>query len=284
MKPFRLLASACCLCLVFSCQSNSSNDKEYLERLTDSTSITGLTGDSVKLVKTASINFKVKNVEQSIRSVSALAQKYDGMLTYQNMDAAEERRAELRLSADSLLVVSTTTPRAEITARIPSQNLEAFLFGVSDLGYYTGNSRLQVDDRSLAYLENVLKQKSRTETLAQLSVKKKKAVALTETIAVKDEAIEQQMANRTIDADVAYSTVSLALFQNPVIRKEVVADTYIDNYRLPFWQRLSNAVAYGWEAFLSFVIALAHLWMFLLVGIAVLILYRQWWQKRKPVL
>lgn len=61
----------------FSC-NNKSGEKDALTSLSDSTSASGLTGDSVKLVKTAGINFKVKDVEKSTRTVSGLAGNLEG--------------------------------------------------------------------------------------------------------------------------------------------------------------------------------------------------------------
>jgi hypothetical protein len=281
MKPALSLLTAILLLSFTSCQNNA-DEKASIATLTDSTSVTGLTGDSVKLVKTAGINFKVKNVEQSTRAVSSLAQKYSGMLTYENMENVEEGHRELKLSADSLMAITITTPRADITARIPSQNLEAFMFEVADLGYYTGSSKLQIDDKSLDYLENALKQKARAEVLSHASPGKPKSHTVLQTIAVRDEAIEQQMANKTIDADVNYSTVNLNLFQNAIVRKEIVANTSLDDYQLPFAKRLGNAFTNGWQFFLSFLIALVNLWMFIILGITVIISYKYWQQKRKP--
>lgn len=253
MKHIILPGAIAMLALLCSCRNNSAETKDHAA-LSDSASVTGLTGDSVKLVKTAGLAFKVKDAEQSTRAVSSLAQKLGGMLTFQNLEAVEQGRKELKVSNDSLLVVSTTAPHAEITARIPSQNLEAFMYAVADLGYYTGSSRLQVDDRSLLYLENALKQKARNEVLSRSPVTaKSKPVAVEQTIARKDEAIAQEIANRSIDADVAYSTVSLNLLQNPVVRKEVMADTNMEVYQLPFGKRLGNALADGWEYFLKVV-------------------------------
>jgi hypothetical protein len=251
--------------------------------LSDTTSVTGLTGDSVKLVKTAATNIKVKDVEQSTRAVSALAQKFGGMLTLQNLEAVEQSRKELKLSSDSLLVITAVAPHADITARVPSQNLEAFLFGVADLGYLTTSTHLQVDDKSLTYLENALKQKNRTEVLNSPSTKPKSPSSALQTIAVKDEAIEQDIANRTINAEVNYSTVNLNLYQNVVVRKETIANPYLDNYDLPFWSRLGNALENGWAYFLSFVVGIAHLWLFIGVGVLVVTAYRYWQQRRKLI-
>src|SRR5690349_7845798 len=100
---------------LFGCQ-NSGDQKQYGDAAaTDSTSTVILTGDSVKLVKTAGINLKVKNTEQSIKSIAALVKQFGGSVTYQNFNSEEEKRNELKLSPDSLLVVSVTVPRADIT-------------------------------------------------------------------------------------------------------------------------------------------------------------------------
>lgn len=273
----------CLLAVLFSCQNNGENKdiSDFSRSINDSVSVTGLTADSVKLVKTAATDIKVRDVEQSVRAVSALAQKSGGMLTLQHLEAVEQGRKELKLSADSLLVITAVAPRANLTARVPSGNLEAFLFGVADLGYFTGSSHLQVDDKSLLYLENALKQKNRANVLMQPAGNRKSTAATLQAIAVKDEAIEQNMANRNIDAEVNYSTVNLTLFQNPVVRKETIANTNIGEYQPAFTQRLGNALADGWQYFQLFVIAFAHLWMFILSGFIVYAGYKYRMQKRK---
>lgn len=283
MKPSRLALLLGVLAFLFSCQNNRNQKdvEEFSRALSDSTSVTGLTGDSVKLVKTAATNVKVKDVAQSLRAVSALTQKLGGMLTLQNMEAVEQGRKELKLSQDSLLVLTAVTLRADITARVPAEALEAFLFGVADLGYLTQSSHLQVDDKSLLYLENALRQKSRVEVLSLPSAKPKSSASTLRTIAVRDEAIAQHMANRAIDAEVNYSTVNLNLYQNAIIRREVIANPYLDSYNLSVWKRLSDAFENGWAFFLNFLVALAHLWMFLLVGVLALVWYRYWQGKRK---
>ena len=276
MKPSRLAPLLGVLALLFSCE-NSRNQKdaeEFSRALSDSTSVTGLTGDSVKLVKTAATNVKVKDVAQSLREVSALTQKLGGMLTLQNMEAVEQGKKEFRLSADSLLVFTAVVPRADITARVPSEALEAFLFAVADLGYLTQSSHLQVDDKSLLYLENALRQKSRAEVLSQPSAKPQSSASTLRTIAVRDEAIAQHMANRAIDAEVNYSTVNLNLYQNAIIRREVIANPYLDSYNLSFWKQLGDALENGWVFFLNFLVALAHLWMFLLSGVIIYTIYK----------
>ncbi len=256
--------------------NNKSGEWDALTSLSDSTSASGLTGDSVKLVQTAGISFKVKDVEKSTRSISALARKFGGMIYNQSFEAIEDGRTELKISTDSIMAVTNYTPQANITVRVPSENLEEFIYNAADLGYFTASSKLDIDDKSIEYLENVLKQKNRTEVISIPKFSKTKSFTSPQIVGVKDEIINQQIANRTIDADVNYSVVHLNLSQNTLVRKEIIANYITSDYQLSFGQRLANALKDGWQYFLAFVIVLANWWMFILVTIAILIAYRKY--------
>jgi hypothetical protein len=176
------------------------------------------------------------------------------------------------------------TPQADITARIPSENLEEFLYGITDLGYYTDSRKMDIEDKSLTYLENSLKQNNRVEELTRPVTLKRKGTSALQTIALKDEVIEQGISNRAINADVNYSTVSLSLFQNPLVRKEFIANYYITDYNLPFSKRWSDAIYDGWEYFLNFLLIITHLWVFILSALIIWVFYRYFQQKRKLIL
>ncbi len=280
----RFLSISLFLLFLYSCQNQKANeDKAYASSLADSTSTSGLTGDSVKLVKTAGIRFKVSNVEQSLKALSALAQQKGGRIYDQSFQAVEGDKKELKVSDDSLLVIATVSPQADVTVRVPSQNLEAFLFETADLGYYTGNSNLKIDDRSLIYLQNALKQKGREEVLAKPSSAKPTVAGKQQAIELKDEAVDQFIANKNTDADAQYSTVNLTLFQNAVVRKEMIANYVIDKYELPFASRLKNALSNGWEAFLNLLLALSHLWVFILLGLFGFAVYKYQQTKKRLV-
>ena len=266
---------------IFSCNSSAIKQLEEVVALSDTTSVNGFSGDEVKLVKTAGLHCKVHDVEKSTRAVSAIAQQFGGMVFNLSMEYEETGRNELPLSADSLMIVTVATPQANMTIRMPSQNLEAFMYGVADIGYFTRSSTLNIDDRSLQYLENNLKQQSRTAVITGSSLRRDKSFTHTRAIQVKDDVIDKQLANKSIDAQVNYSTVSLTLYQNQVIRKEVVANYAVADYQLPFSQRLGNAISNGWQMFQSFLLVLAHLWMFVFITAGGYFYYRFLQHKRK---
>lgn len=200
-------------------------------------------------------------------------------LSSTKIESTQEQVKELKISNDSLLSISTYTTQADITARIPSQHLEQFLFKTSDLGYFISNSRMDVDDKSLQYLATHLKQQNRAQILNPSNHKKE--LTSIQVLNRKDEVVDQEIAKRQIDADVNFSTVQLSLFQNSVVKKEIIANYAVGDYQLPFHQNLSNAFYAGWSYFLSFVVAITHLWMFLITAIIVWLFMRRFYQVRK---
>lgn len=280
----RFLSLVLLLPFLYSCQNQTrQNNKDYAPSLNDSTSASGLTGDSVKLVKTAGIRFKVKDVEQSLKTLSALAQSKGGRIDEQAFQSVEADKKELKVSDDSLLVITTLSPQADVTVRVPPQVLEAFLFDVASLGYYTAASHLKIDDRSLLYLQNALKQKARENVLSRPSTAKPTVAGRQQAIEVKDQSVDQFIANKTIDADAEYSTVSLNLFQNTVVRKETIANYVLSNYDLSFGERMKDALSKGWQAFLNLLVALSYLWVFFLLGLFGFALYKYRSLKKEAV-
>src|SRR4051794_20493575 len=101
MKPFICSLAFLLSLFVLSCNNNVAENK--VADVSDTIAVNGVTGDSVKLVKTASLNVKVKDVNQGTRAISNLAQQFGGMVVSQNLDYTETNQNELRLSPDSLL-------------------------------------------------------------------------------------------------------------------------------------------------------------------------------------
>jgi hypothetical protein len=264
---------------LLSCENNFSN-KELSSIAADTVSITAFTGDSVKLVKTADIQFKVSDVHVGSKEISELAKELEGMITHLNIESRQDDSRKLKVSNDSLLQVSIYNTSADITARIPSKNLEDFLFQVSDIGYFTFSQTMDIDDKSLEYLSSHLKQENRMHFLKSVGNKNIKGATSYGLIDTKDEAIENEMAKRQIDANVKYSVVKLQLYQNPIVRKELITNDSLEDYGLPFSRNLSNALNAGWEMFQNFILALAHLWMFILGGMLIWFSLKHYRQSR----
>lgn len=80
MKSIYFSSILLLLIIAIGCQ-NQFDKEEKIAPLSDSTSITGLSPDSVKLVKSAGIRFKVRDVEKSSKAISEVALSFGGMVS-----------------------------------------------------------------------------------------------------------------------------------------------------------------------------------------------------------
>ena len=227
-----------------------------------------------KLVKTADIRFKVKNVEQTSEGISALTLKFNGMVTHHAMTSLAEQSHDVRLNNDSVMRVSAFTTSADMTVKIPTEKIDDFLNTVSHMGIYVNERRMDIEDRSLDYLSAQMKLNSRRELIAR---QKSGKVVIKDPDAVlnlKDDLVDEQINNRRIDNEVKYSVISLNFYQSNTISKEVVANDDPADYNLPFFKRLGMAFSNGWFLLGELVISLMNLWAVLLFGACTWIVIR----------
>ncbi|MFI5158498.1 MAG: DUF4349 domain-containing protein [Sphingobacteriales bacterium] len=236
---------------------------------------------AIKLVKTAEIQFKVKNVQQTSDSILALATKFNGMVTHHQITSSANDTHDVRLSNDSVMRVSAFNTTADMTVKIPSEKIESFLNNVSKLSLYVNVRRMDVEDRSLDYLSSQLKLNSRNQLVNQqkqgkITIKDPSAV-----LNLKDDLVDEQINNRKINDEVKYSVISLNFYQSNTISKEVVANDDPSTYKLPYFSRFGMAFSNGWYLFKELVILLADMWIFIIVGAGMWILARYYKRKER---
>jgi len=234
---------------------------------------------ATKLVKTAEIQFKVKNVQQTSDSILALTAKFNGMVTHHQVMSSANETHDVRLSNDSVMRVSAFNTTADMTVKIPSEKIESFLNTVSKLSLYVNVRRMDIEDKSLDYLSSQLKLNSRNQLINQ---QKQGKIIIKDPSAVlnlKDDQVDEQINNRKINDEVKYSVISLDFYQSNTISKEIVANDDPATYNLPFFSRFGMAFSNGWYLFKELIILLADMWIFIIIGTAIWIFARYY--KRK---
>ncbi|WP_158825167.1 DUF4349 domain-containing protein [Mucilaginibacter lacusdianchii] len=277
-----LLVLLAVLCLLGACKGNS-----HYEPINNSDSVAmSSTADSVatdsnqpKLVKTAEMNMKVKDIHKTSERIVALTEGYHGMVMHHHMQSTIERSNDISRSDDSLMRVSSFTTTANLTVKVPSDSLEHFMTRVGKLGLYVNVRKMDVEDMTLAYLSNKLKLESRSEIIAQQKQGKIIIKKPADVLALKDDMIDQKVSNLQTDDAVRNSIVDLTLYQSNTIVKEVIANDDPDTYRAPFMSRFAFAFTNGWNLFVDLFIGLANLWVFLLLGLGAWFTYK--WYKRR---
>jgi len=255
--------------------NNGSSDDADTARITE-------LANEPKLIKTAGMDFKVKNVSQTAVKINDLATGFGGMVTHQQMGSSARRSDDVRISSDSVMRITSLSTTAEMTVKVPSVKLQKFMDSVAGMGMYVTNRSLDITDKTFDYLSARLKLKSRDELVRQQKTGKIIIKDPAKVLDLKDDMIDQQVGNRQIDDAVKNSVVNLSFFQSNMINKEMIASDDPSAYGLPFFKRLLVACENGWNLCLDIIIGLANIWILLLAGALV------WWgvrnyKKRKVV-
>ena len=262
--------------LLAACKGSGSY--ESMDGMADSVATADVNLTEPKLVKTAGINFKVKNVQQSSEKITSLTNQYKGMVMSHSVNSNINSTSDKRVSEDSVMRISAFYTSAQMTVKVPSVKLDEYLDSVAKQGVYVSTRSMDIEDKSLDYLSAKMKLNSRKDMVDQ---QKKGKIVIKDPSAVlnlRDDLVDEQIYNRKIDDAVKYSVVNLSFYQSNTIFKEIIANDDPSSYNLPFFKRVGLALSNGWYIFKEAILVVANVWVFLLAGVIlwqIIIYYRR---------
>jgi hypothetical protein len=279
MKTKMLLLLLVAVALLAACKGkSSSSDYEFINNhksaSADSATMADTSKIATKLVKTAEINFKVKNVQQVSENISALTKQYGGMIMHHKVQSSAGQTRDVHISNDSIMRIAAFNTTADMIIKVPSDKLEDFMTKVSHMGIYVNISVMDIEDRSLDFLSARLKLKDRQELVSQQKQGKIKIKNPVDVLSLKDDMVDAQIGNLKTNDAVKYSVVSLNFYQSDTILKENIANDDPSAYNIPVFQRVGLAFANGWAIFMDMVVGLINLWVFILAGLVIWAGYR----------
>ena len=237
-----------------------------------------------KLVKTADMRFKVKNVQQTAEKIAALTAKNNGMVMHHQMESSVQNSQDYRISDDSVKRVSAFNTAEDMTVKVPSEVLGDFMQQVAHMGMYVTYSKMDIDDKSLDFLSSKLKLNSRRELVDQQKKGKITIKNPLNVLLLKDDMVDGQIDNMKIDAAVKFSVITLSFYQSNTIVTETIANDDPSAYQLSFSKRFTNSLHNGWYLFTQLILGITNLWVFILAGIGVWILVRYYKRKHPTFL
>jgi hypothetical protein len=249
-------------------------------------------GDAImesKIIKTADMKFRVKDVQSTKEKISAILKTEGGAIGEVSINSNIQNTEKVKYSADSLLELTAYRTEGVIMARVPSEKLDDFTNQVARMAVFVDHQSLKFDDQSLSYLTSELKSINRAEAVAQIEKKdskKKEAIAskdVSKSLALKDEYVEQKVKNMSIDSRVQYSDVTLNFYQDHTVKQIVVGNDNLSDYRPPFFQRVVINLQGGWFIFKELILMLLNIWSILVLIAAGYFVYRYYKRQRKLI-
>lgn len=272
MKMSNLLVLLAALCLLGACKRGGNYEPiNNQDKYASADSATSMSSDTAgtKLLRTASMDMKVKDVQNASKQIMQLTSQYKGMVMHHEIQSQEINSKDMPLRQDSIQRVTVYRMTGNITSKVPVESLQQFLDQAGEMGLHVNVRRMDIEDRTLDYLSAQLKLHSRSQIIDQQKSGKVKIKDPAAVLDLKDDMIDQKINNRRIDDAVKNSTVDFSLYQNNTVSIEHVANDNPSAYPIPFFQRMAFALSNGCALFADFVIGIANLWVFLLLGILV---------------
>ena len=225
---------------------------------------------TAKIIKTADIRFRVKDAWKTKREISARIKQYGGTLVEAAVENRIQQQDKVKYSADSLSEITLYNTEGRITAKIPAENLDQFTDDIVAHADFVDQQSLLFDDQSIDYLANKAKARNRSEAVTSIGkndVKEKNVIS--KTLELKDAYVDKQTSNFQIDSKVKSSTVTLSFYQGNTIKKIMIANDNLGDYRPGFLKRLSLSLLNGWFILTEFLLILANIWTLIVLALVI---------------
>ncbi|UMY64777.1 MULTISPECIES: DUF4349 domain-containing protein [unclassified Flavobacterium] len=226
-----------------------------------------------QFIRTADIRFRVKDVANATEKIESTVRRFGGFVTHTHLrsDVAEKKTASISL--DSVVETTRYTVENTLTLRVPNTALDTVLTAIGRQAVFLDSREIDAQDASLDLIAQRLTQRRNEnagkrieKAIDQKPAKLKDAVA-----AESDNSARQQTADEAYISElslrdrVAFSTVTLAIYQKESLKTEVLPNfENTASLRPPFGIRLLESLRSGWfllEGFVFFVLTAWPVWV-----------------------
>ncbi|GAA4208738.1 hypothetical protein GCM10022289_33060 [Pedobacter jeongneungensis] len=268
---------------IFGCQKENKKyagadaveSNELNKEISDSTA-------TEKIIKTADMRFRVKDVQQTKEQLSKTIKAEGGTVAEFSIESTIQETDKIKQSTDSLKEITSYRTQGYLVAKVPSDKLDEFTNTIAKMAVFVDNQSMKMDDQSIAYLANKLKVQNRVDAIEKINkVASKKSANVESSLYIKDDYVDKKIENMQIDSRVKFSTITLNFYQDNTVKTMIVANDNLYDYRPAFINRLWLGIVNGWTIFKEIIIAVSNLWMLILIGFVVFFVIKHFIRKNR---
>ncbi|MBC8755697.1 DUF4349 domain-containing protein [Kordia sp. YSTF-M3] len=214
----------------------------------------------LKIIKTASTRYKVKNIEQALSDIKQVMYVNGGYISELRYDKNYQEKQN------------------RFTIKIPKENFDGMLDGIQKFAEETDYVNISTTDVTEKYLDvqtrlkTKLEVKERLEVVLRKNAKTVKDILATEAqLRVIQEEIEAAQGKiKYMSSRVAYSTIQVEIYETITYKEKPVS------YEKGFGAKAKEGLLAGWYFIQSLAIGILYVWPIILVLIIGIILFRRW--------
>ncbi len=287
-------------CIIMASCGASREEMEAREKAyTDSVSVPGAAADEASakkkeiafkadsgrvFVRTADLNFKVKDVKLATFDIERIVRENRGYVTNTALESTVKYKDAVRVSRDSIKETLHYNVQSNMTIRVPNSELDKTLSEIAVLFDYLDHRRVHSEDITkelrLADLSqaNFKHHKQRVEKVIDEKGKKLNSTLEAENSLFEKQAMANQISvdTKELNYDVAYSTVSISIYQNESSKSDMLAyPEPVKPYEPPFSKKLMDAASTGGTILTEILLFIVRIWPLWLIGAGVWFLARR---------
>jgi hypothetical protein len=249
-----------------------------------SSSVATYADSSRRFILSGDLRFRADDVVKTSFAIEALVARHGGFVANTHLSTDISGRYTTPISADSSLETTRYTVNNRLTIRIPSANLDTTLKSLIAFVDFLDHRTLSATDVRIALLRDRLtKRRLAAHTGRLTEAIEEKGGKLKETITAEDKLIDRQTqadeaALNTLELEdrIAYSTLTLDIYQREAIRRELVPNEQnIEAYEPGFFSKAGEALDDGWKLLQDLGVELLRAWSLILIGIVVFLLFQR---------
>jgi hypothetical protein len=277
--------------IVSSCKKSEAVAEEINSATADTISSSAAVekeGSDRKFIRTADLKFKVKNVTQSTYAIENITNKFDGFVTYTNLQTNINERFETKISRDSTLETTRFNVENNITIRVPNKRLDTIIKSIAKQIDFLDYRIIKADDVSLKIISNQLSQKRGSDNVKRLEkaidTKGKKINdvinAENNLASQKEQNDNSKLENLSIQDQINFSTLNIYIYQRDSVKQEMNANSKdYNDYKPNIGIRLIDALKTGWYILIEIVVFVFQIWWLFFIVIGSFLLYKKFIKK-----
>ncbi len=223
------------------------------------------TPKDLKIIKSASTRYKVKNVKEATRAIKSMVSKYNAYIS------------DLRLENNLY------SKENRFTIKVPNMHFDAVMDSINTVAEFVDYENITTKDVTEEYvdletrLKTKLEVKARYEAILRKNAKTVEDILKTEDkLRVIQEEIEASQGRlKYLTNKVSFSTIQIDLYETVEYKKEP------EVYSKTFWSKTKSSLSNGMYAIEVVFLGLINIWPLLIIGALAFIFIRKRLKKKK---
>lgn len=284
MNSLKLSIVATFSILVFNaCNSEySSEESSYAESEIDARQESAALHDGIpdtarKVIRKADIKCRVNNVEESVSALECFTIHNGGIVAESNTGNIVMQQKSEEYKTDSLKNAYVYAPKSTLTLRIPVEKLDTLTAYVAGMSHFTDHRNIENRDVTLNYLSNTLKNNFIDKSVNVLDKNTTKD-NFHKTTHYRNEqglaAINRDLDNKSMLQDIAYSTVTIELYQ-PWLVSLYTTQNPDALMAKSFGQKVVESFGWSIDLIESILLFFVAIWPLIFGGAIILFLYKR---------